>query len=574
LLAVSAAWVAHVGFFAATQEKEKEGISCPPWFADVTNEVRLSFDHDPGELGAYFMPQIMGSGCALLDVDGDGRLDIYLIHNGGTKGRKNQLFRQKADGTFEDISAGSGLDVAGFGMGVAVGDVNNDGRPDVLLTEYGRTRLFLNRGQGRFVDISRQAGIDNPLWGTSCAFFDYDRDGWLDLVVVNYVVYDPTRECGTMAGQRDYCHPKAFQDSPVRLYRNCGPVTGAGANAADPVSVRFADVTVPSGLARAPGPGLGVLCADFTGDGWPDIFVANDSKPNHLWVNQGNGTFTEEALRRGLAYNGMGQPQADMGVAVGDVNGDGLFDLFDTHLTEQHHALWLQGPRGFFQDRTGQAGLASPDWRGTGFGTILADFDNDGALDLAIVNGRVSYSPHRPRGGTAFSWKPYAERNQLFVNDGTGHFTDVSAFNEAFCGEPGIGRGLACGDIDGDGALDLLVSNIATPARLYRNVAKGRGHWLLVRVVDPALGGRDAYGAEVTVVAGNRRWLRLINPGHSYLSSNDSRAHFGLGDHRSVDAIRVVWPDGSEEEFADRQADQAVVLQKGRGRSVTKAANK
>jgi hypothetical protein len=335
--------------------------------------------------------------------------------------------------------------------------------------------------------------------------------------------------------------------------------------------VRFEDVTLNSGLGRLAAPGLGVVCADFNGDRWPDIFVANDGKPNHLWINQRNGTFKEEAVLRGLAYNGLGQAQANMGIALGDVDGDGLFDLFVPHLTEEMHVFWKQGPVGEFHDRTAAAGLAAPRWRSTGFGTVFGDFDRDGALDLALANGSVKRSGMAQRlADTSLNdkpfWDQFNERNQLFAGDGTGGFVDISLQNEPFCGTGAVSRGLACGDIDNDGALDLLVTSVAGPARLLRNVAPRRGHWLLVRAVDPALGGRDAYGAEITVHAGVRRWLRLLNPGYSYLCSNDPRAHFGLGPAARVDAIRVVWPDGSEEHFAGRAADQAVVLRKGEGK--------
>jgi enediyne biosynthesis protein E4 len=333
--------------------------------------------------------------------------------------------------------------------------------------------------------------------------------------------------------------------------------------------VRFEDVTLKAGLGRLPGPGLGVVCADFNGDGWPDIFVANDGQPNYLWVNQKDGTFKEEAVVRGLALNGLGQTQGNMGIALGDVDGDGIFDVFVTHLTEETHTLWKQGPRGIFQDRTAAMGLASPRWRGTGFGTVLADFDHDGALDLAIVNGRVGRGP--PAGAATLGpfWSRYAQCNQLFVNDGRGTFRDISAHDAAFCEAAAVSRGLACADLNGDGALDLLVTTIAGPARLYRNIAPKRGHWLLVRALDPAL-RRDAYGAEVTVYAGGRRWLRCMNPGYSYLCSNDPRAHFGLGQAERVDAIEVIWPDGAAEAFPGQSVDQVVVLRKGEGKSITR----
>jgi hypothetical protein len=309
-----------------------------------------------------------------------------------------------------------------------------------------------------------------------------------------------------------------------------------------------------------------VVCADFDGDGWPDVFVANDSKANRLWINQRDGTFKEEGVLRGVAYNALGRAQANMGVALGDVSGGGLFDLYVTHLTEETNVLWRQGPRGLFRDRTAAAGLAGTRWRGTGFGTVLGDFNHDGALDLAVVNGRVARAaaPAAAPDLPPF-WRDYAERNQIFANEGDGRFRDVSPDNAPFCGTAAVSRGLACGDLNGDGALDLLVTTVAGPARLYRNVAPDRGHWLLVRAVDPAL-KRDAYGAEITVRAGGRAWRRWLNPGSSYLCSNDPRAHFGLGRAERVDAVEVRWPDGAAEVFPGGPADRLLGLRKGSGK--------
>jgi hypothetical protein len=504
----------------------------------------------------------MGSGAALFDYDGDGRLDIYLLHNGGPNGHTNVLYHQEPDGTFRDVSKGSGLDVAGYGMGVAIGDVNNDGRPDVLVTEYGRLRLFLNNGDGTFTDVTREAGLESPLWGTSAAFVDYDRDGWLDLVVANYLDYDPSRGCNGEDGRRDFCTPTNFSRTAATLYRNQGRRVGTEHR------VRFDDVTLVSGLGRLPGRGLGVVCADFNGDGWPDIFVANDMQANHLWINQTDGTFKEEGILRGVAFNGMGQAKANMGIALGDVDGQGRFDVFVTHLGEETNTLWKQESRGFFRDRTLAARLAGPCQRGTGFGTVLADFDQDGALALVVVNGRIRRGSSAGAGAIPPFWQPYAEHNQVLANE-AGRFRDVSGANGALCGPPGVYRGLAVGDVDGDGALDLLVTGVAGPARLYRNVAPRRGHWLLVRAIDPAL-HRDAYGAEVTVQAGSRRWQSWCNPGSSYLCSNDPRAHFGLGSASRVESISVLWPDGSREDFDGQDADRAVVVRKGAGRPSTR----
>ncbi|HLW67554.1 MAG TPA: CRTAC1 family protein [Gemmataceae bacterium] len=528
--------------------------SGPAWFEDVTDQVGLHFTHDAGLGGSYFLPEIMGSGAALFDCDNDGRLDIYLVQNGGPKSpARNRLFRQKEDGTFEDISAGSGLDVAGYGMGVAIADVNNDGLPDVLLTGFHGIRLFLNNGNCTFSEVTKEAGLNSVHWATSASFLDYDRDGWLDLVVVHYVDYHGGDPCMGPAYRRDYCHPNLFAGCAAQLFHNLGPKDG---------KIRFEDVTVKSGLARLPGAGLGVLCADFNGDGWPDIFVANDSHANHLWINQKNGTFHEEAIARGCAFNALGRPEANMGVAYGDVYSDGLPALLATHLTDETNTLWRQGPPGLFTDRTIASGLTAGSWRGTGFGVILADFNQDGNLDVAIVNGRVTRPGDSKSRG--FDWNDYAERNQIFTGDGQGRFRDLSPDNPAFCETRRLGRGLCGGDIFGNGRVDLLASYAHGPARLYRNVAPQAGHWLLVRAILPEW-KRDAYGATVTITAGARQWLRHIQPGSSYLCSNDPRAHFGLGSIDKLDSIRVNWPDGSVEEFPGCAADQRLTLRKGEG---------
>ena len=534
---------------------------------DVTSEWGIDFQHSPGEHEqAYFMPQCVGSGAAFFDYDNDGRLDIYLLQNGGpNSGRTNKLYRQQANGTFKDVTMDSGLDVDGFAMGVATGDVNNDGLVDVLVSEYGRTRLFQNRTSGsqpKFVDVSTQASIENNSWGTSVCFFDYNRDGWLDIVLVNYLNYDPSRWCADGSGRQDYCGPDAFPGRASRLFRNLGDADQDGFG-----DVKFEDVTISSGLGDHLGPGLAVFCADFDGDRWPDIFIANDGKPNHLWMNKQDGTFTEEAVTRGLAYNSMGKSEADMGIAIGDVDGNGLFDIFVTHLTTETHTLWIQQPRGVFSDKTVSFGLTAAKWRGTGFGTVLADLDNDGDLDLVLVNGRVARatSPEpKVADGLAPFWVDYAERDQILLNDGSGKYVDVSSDNSCFSEHASVSRGLACADFNNDGALDLLVTRVAGPPGLYQNRNVQKGNWLLVRAIDPRL-KRDAYGAEIYVSAGKTRLMRWINPGYSYLCSHDARAHFGLGKLKRIDQIDVVWPDGDAESFPAAAANQQIVLEKGKG---------
>jgi hypothetical protein len=528
------------------------------WFIDVTDESGIDFVHEAGDLSRFLNPQNMGSGVALFDFDGDGLLDIYLLtYSGPNSAHTNRLYKNLGKGVFKDVTEGSGLGINGYNTGLAIGDVNNDGWPDVVVTQYGGIKLFLNKGDGTFVDVTQAAGLDNPLWGTSASFFDFDKDGWLDLVVVNYVKYDEDLVCELTDRKRDYCGPVRFPGTVTRLFRNS---TGKAGGA-----VRFDDITVKSGLAKQPGPGLGVYTADFNGDGWPDIFVANDEKPNHLWINNGDGTFTEEAALHGIAVDGMGRSWAGMGVAVGDVDGSGRFAVYVTHLAEENHTLWMQTKRGQFVDRTAQAGLLRLDWRGTGFGTLMGDFDHDGWLDIAVVSGSVHANSKTPNPALGPHMANYGERNQLFRNEGAGKFKDISSRNPPFCGTPNVARGLASGDLDGDGALDLVVTTAANRARVYHNVARQRGHWLLVRAFDQRL-KRDAYGAEITVDAGGRSQFRIVNPAESYLSSSDCRAHFGLGTAARYDAIHVRWPDGLVEDFPAGLADRIIELRRGEGK--------
>ena len=542
----------------AQPAKAQPKSSGQAWFRDVTAASGVNFLHDSGATGRYFMPESIGSGGALLDFDNDGRLDLYLVHcvPPGSSAR-NRLYHQQPDGTFRDASIGSGLDVTGHGMGVAVGDVNNDGRPDVLLTEYGAARLFVNRGQGKFQDVTAAAGIENTRWGMSASFVDYDRDGWLDLVIANYVDYVPTQKCFDTRGAQEYCGPQGMAGTVTRLFRNRGSAAGR---------VSFEDVTVLSGLAARPGPGMGVVCADFDGDRWADIFITDDGQANRLFMNQRNGTFAEEALVRGVGFNALGGAAANMGIAIGDTDGDALFDLFITHLAWEQPALWKQGPRGLFQEQAAAVGLTATAWRGTGFGTVFADFNLDGAPDLAVVNGAIKRVQDATKSsGDGGFWSDYAQRHQVFVNNGTGRFRDASVDHPDFCERPAVGRGLALGDLDNDGAPDLVAMHTGGPVQILRNVAPQRGHWLSVRAVDPARGGRDAIGAEIVLEGGSRRWWGLAQPGSSYLVSNDPRVHFGLGQVANLDRIRVAWPDGTDEIYPGGATDRLVVLRKGEG---------
>jgi hypothetical protein len=565
-----ARWLAGAGLLAVALGGCRPAPTAPeaaappraPWFEEVSASLGIRFTHFAPT--AYAMPASLGSGSVLLDYDQDGRLDLLLLQNGGPgSGHRNALFHQEADGRFRDASPGSGLDVEGWFMGAVAGDVNNDGLPDVLATEHGAVRLFLNRGGGRFVEVAVTAGLTNPQWAGPASFVDYDRDGWLDVVVGNYLDYDPTMACRDAHGQPDFCGPKSFGDAPVRLWHN---------RTRDPGAVpRFQETTATAGLAGHPGAALGLVCADFTGDGWPDLFCSDDGRPNRLFVNRHDGTFREEALQRGLALNTMGGTAANMGTAFADLNGDGMPDLLVTHLSEEFHSVFLQGPRGFFSDQVAAAGLQQQAWRGTGFGIVAADFNCDGFPDAAWANGLVrrAVPGQTPvAAGVDPWWGRYAQRAQLFAGEAGGRFRDASDANPALCGAAVVGRSLAVGDLDGDGGPDLVLSGIGGPVQIHHNVAPHRGHWIALSLRDPSAGHRDMIGAQAVVRSGSRQWWTLLQPAQSYLSSHSPVLHVGLGAVDRVDAIDVLWPSGLQERFSPAGVDRLHRLEAGSGRRI------
>ncbi len=543
-----------------TDDAPADPVTLEPWFTEITSEAGLAFVHESGGTGDFLMPEIMGAGSALFDADGDGLLDVYLTNGtldpasgGASAGLRNRLYRQEPGGRFTDVSEASGLDDPGYGMGMAIGDVDNDGDADVYVTNFGPDRLYLNQGDGSFVATDR-AGIDVSGWSCSAVFFDYDRDGLLDLFVTQYVAFDPAKKCFDSAGRRDYCGPKSFPPVPDVLLHN----TGDGS---------FTDVSAASGITSIAAAGLGVVSDDFNGDGWPDLYVANDAYANHLWTNRGDGTFRDDAIGLGVAFNLHGQAEAGMGLAVADVDGRGGPDLVVTHLGQESNTLYrnLGASKGFF-DATGASGLGASSMPWTGFGTVAFDADLDDDLDLAVANGRVVRGTPLDGAMAKAPWDMFVEPNLFYVNDGAGVFTPAADLGGSFCRRFEITRGLAMGDIDGDGDVDLLLANVQGPARVFRNDAPRRGHWIIVRVIDPAL-ARDAIGARITVVCGQRRFDRTITRGGSYLASSDVRAHVGLGPCESVDRIEVAWPDGSRERFTVPGVDRVVTLSRGSGAS-------
>ena len=523
-----------------------------PYFTEITSDSQLNDDPAPLPDGTYSLPEIMGGGVSIFDYDNDGDLDLLQIvcPPPGKPDRRapNRLYRQLPDGTYRNVASAAGLDDPGYGQGAAVGDTDNDGDLDVYVTNFGRDTFYLNNGDGTFVDATVTAGFSGDHWSSSAAFFDYDRDGDLDLYVVRYLLFDSGVTCRSRNDRTVYCGPQSFEGVLDALYRNNGDGS-------------FSDVTAAVGIA-APGKGLGVVCADLTEDGWVDIYVANDQEANHLWVNNGDGTFTDEAVMRGVAFNAYGEAEASMGVTVGDVNGDGRLDLFMTHLRDETNTLYTATEYGIFVDTSEASGLAAVDRGYTGFGCGFFDYDNDGDLDLALVNGAVRRGSKFSGANVGEFWNLYAEPNLLFQNNGSGVFTHVSALAGAFANQVEVSRGLAFGDVDLDGDVDLVVGNL-NGMRVFRNDAPPPGnHWLRVRAMD---GNRDAIGAEVTVVTADAEFVGLILPGYSYLGSSQIAAHFGLGTTEIIESIEVKWQDGSRERFKPLGIDQELTLRKGSG---------
>lgn len=519
-------------------------------FQDITESSGVNARHIVERTGLFTPQEIMGSGLAVFDADGDGHLDLLLINAGKNagSGAPNKFFRGNGDGTFFDATRESGLGDDGYGMGVAVGDVDNDGDVDCFITNDGPDALYINNGQGVFEKVAESAAIFGSHWSTSASFIDFDRDGDLDLFVARYVVVDPTKSCGT-AGRQDYCSPNSYKSVADGLFEN----DGKGG---------FRDVTKRAGMSLVARNGLGVVVLDFNHDGWQDIVVANDQQANSLWINGKDGTFSDEGMMTGMAVNGQGSAEASMGVAIGDIDGDGDLDLFMTHLANQTNTLYLRDGDLGYRDASRESGLGGPSLPYTGFGTGLVDIDLDGDLDLVVVNGRVIKGKRYPKAARTF-WGDYAEPNLLFRFDGE-RFSDVSVESGTFAAEAEISRGLAVADVDEDGAPDIIVTNTHGVVRIYRNSCERAGSFLSVKALleDQK---RTAEGARITVRTKKREFLRIQATATSYLTAVDDWTHFGLGDAKQVSSVEVTWPDGSKETFGGSSPNERMTLVKGSG---------
>jgi hypothetical protein len=532
-----------------TQDGPAQGRRAP-WFTEEAELRGLNFDHHSGSLGRHRLPEIIGGGVALADFDGDGDLDAYLVQSGDLATTdagaiaKNRLYINRGDGYFDEAPEAHGAADGGYGMGAAAGDYDGDGDVDLYVTNVGLNVLLRNDGHGFFEDVSAIAGVDDPGWGTAATFIDLDSDGDLDLFIVNYLNWSEAVEMTCYArGVRAYCPPQAYNlPAADRLYRNNGDGT-------------FTDVSETAGLNQAFGNGLGLVVGDFDSDGRTDLFVANDMTVNQLWLNQGALRFKDEAMLRGVALDENGVAKSGMGVVMEDVDDDGDPDLLIVNLQGQTDSFFRNEGTHFLDDTAG-IGLGTRSRKYTRWGVALADFNNDGRLDLYQANGRLNRG--QPKYGDA-----YAEPNTLYQGTPEGHFVEVRPTGGTIESLHHNSRGLAIGDVDNDGGLDLLVVNRDGPAYLLINQVADEGNWVRFRLLTAQ--GQEAYGASVDATIATRRVTRYSQTAGSYLASNDPRVHFGLSTETTARDITVHWSDGYLEAFGDAQAGNTISLRRGTG---------
>lgn len=545
--------VFSLGMLCASFPQSSEKPSALPAvvFTDMTERLGIHWQHINGATPDKYLIETMGGGGAFLDYNQDGRLDIFLVQSGchqfsvNCKPGRNALYRQNADGTFTDVAEAAGVANSGvYGMGIAVGDYDNDGYPDIYVTGFPHNVLYHNNRNGTFTDVTAKAGVAAGGWSTSAAFFDYNHDGLPDLYVGRYLDWDYSKNvfCGDRSpGRRSYCHPDEFKCATSRLFRNNGNGT-------------FTDVSDGSGIGKACGKALGVVAFDFNGDGWTDLYVANDAVPNFLFRNNGDGTFTETALLAEVALGYSGKPQSGMGTDAADFDGDGKPDLFVTNIDNEPNNLFHNNGDETFSDVTVEQNLGTVALQTSGFGTRFLDFDNDGRLDIAVLNGHVLDNIHLFHETVSFAERPFLLHNigNRFLEEGASH---GNAFQKAY-----VGRALATGDFDNDGDTDLLWITNGGPPVLLRNDGGNRNSWIGFELVGQA-SGRDAVGAVVSVTAGGRRQVRQKVGGASYLAAHDPRLLFGLGDARAAERVEIRWPSGAVSSLENVPARQYVRIQ-------------
>ena len=527
-----------------------------PSFQEVSAAINVDFEHKNGATPEKHLPETMGGGAVIFDFDNNSWPDVFFVNSGesieGTREtyERHGLFRNEGDGTYSDYTADSGIIATGYGMGACAADFDNDGWTDLYITNVGANALYRNTGGSRFIDVTRSVGVGSERWSASCTFGDIDNDGDVDLYVANYVKFsiDEEKFCGDHTqGIRTYCHPNVYDPEPDVLYRNDG-------------DGRFTDISHASGIRTAPMSfGLGAVFTDYDDDGQVDLYVANDSVANFLFHNVGDGRFEEVALSAGVAVGAGGQPLAGMGVAAGDINGDGLPELFVTNLDRQMHNLYSNLGGGLFSDITLKSGVGRATLRFVGFGAIFLDFDNDADLDLAVANGDILDNVQYFRDSGS-----YDQRNLLLQNDGTGRFEDVGLRAGVGFIRPKVSRALAAGDLDNDGDLDLVVANNGQRADVFRNETGNTGNAVLV-ALEGTESNRDGIGSRVRASIDGRTLYRQVRAGSSYLAQNDSRIHLGLGRAGRVSRLEILWPSGVVDTFEGVAANQIITVREGEG---------
>lgn len=522
-------------------------------FTDVTSSAGIHFKHNNGAYGGKLLPETLGSGCAFLDYDADGWQDILLVNSmdwpGHTRQRSTlKLYRNNRDGTFSDVTRSAGLDIELYGMGVAVGDYNNDGFPDILITCVGQNRLFKNTGHGKFIDVTTSSGLGKrQAFSTSAVWLDYDRDGLLDLFICNYVKWSPEHDvfCSTDGKHKSYCTPEAYVGQTCWLFRNRGNGT-------------FEDVTASSGIFDSSSKSLGVAMFDYDHDGWPDLLVANDTQPNKLYRNQRNGTFKDVAVEAGIAFSAEGKARAGMGVDVGDFDDSGRDGIAITNFDNEMIGLYRNDGGGNLTDVAVKSGVGLPSKTTLGFGCAFADSDLDGSLDLIAVNGHIDDTVRNVRN------VGYAQPPQLFLNNGKGDFHEVGTQTGGGFSLPKVGRGLAIGDFDGDGDTDVLMTTNNGPAYLFRNDQTSGNRSIRFRLVGTK-SNRDAIGARLELFSGGVRQTRMVHSGSSYLSQSELPVTFGVGKQDKVDRVVVEWPSGRTEEFKQLSSGKSYEIIESKG---------
>jgi len=527
-------------------------------FEDVSRAAGIVFRHERAASSEKLYLETMGAGVGWIDYDQDGFLDAFFANSGATphfqpaSPPQPALYRNNGDGTFTDVTAKSGLAVGPgfFFFGVAAGDYDNDGYPDLYVSGYRRSLLYRNNGKGGFEDVTDKAGVgDRGDWATAAGWFDYDRDGRLDLLVANYVKYDMDHNvvCGDPTpAKRAYCHPDSFPGTPARLYRNNGDGT-------------FSDVTAAARLGNPDGKSLAVALADLDGDGWTDIFIANDTQRNFVYFNKGDGTFEDASYSSGAGFSDDGKAEAGMSAGAGDIDGDGDIDLYVSHLDGELNRLYVNEGKRLFTDATITSGLGATTVMNSGFGAQFLDADNDGSRDLVVVNGHILDNVAIYHAGVT-----HAETKKLYRNLGGGRFADVTASQPESFRAPRVSRGLAVGDYDNDGFPDLLVGNNGQEGQLFRNSGAAGRHWVGVRLVGRK-SVRDGTGARLKLTAGPMVSYDQVKGGTSYCSSQDPRILFGLGTQAKVDALEILWPSGERQVLRDLPADRYVTIDEARG---------